>query len=192
MEKKFIPKSLMKKIYSYNQGCDDITSKGKRCKNAFKYRYQDEVRDCGQYCASHCKDWMYDMLRAVIKGTLIVNGKVEKRGECRLILGNQKITITRDYYGNITRIYEYVPGSNRNLDWSPGKISLNDMIEEISVEFCKFAFLGIDIIIYVEPYGDIGKSKISDLEIGGIRGWTVNPIANNFMKKYKTEKDKKK
>lgn len=170
---KFIIKSLMGEIYSYNQGCDDITLKGKRCKNAFKYRYKDEVKDCGSYCVSHCKTWMYKVLKAVIKKPIIANDK--EREKFHTNISGQNIDIVVYYWGEMPHFVKYQIENKEenyilyNQNWEEKYIKerLNNFIKMVIPFLCKSEYVNISINLKY-------KKKIYDLEVGGIRGWTVN------------------
>lgn len=187
-----IPNPLFKKILSYNEDCEAITSKGKRCSKSFKYQYKDEVRNCGKYCASHCKSWIYVLLKTLIKGTLIINGNVDYRITTQIKFGHKAINIS--YYevdgkNPIDRMHSFpaiksVGEFNKKYDRQSSSNEksqelLNKVIQEMGDFICaNKSQIGIYIIpSYTE--------EIKDLEVGGIRGWTVSKYGGqNKISKY--------
>lgn len=190
---KHIPNPLFKKILSYNEDCEAITSKGKRCSKSFKYQYKDEVRNCGKYCASHCKSWIYSLLKTLIKGTLIINGNVDYRVTTQIKFGHKAVRIS--YYEingenpidrmNSFPVIRSVNEFDKKYERGAGKNSeksrelLNKVIQEMGDFICaNKSQIGVVIIpSYTE--------EIKDLEVGGIRGWTVSKYVNeNKLSKY--------
>lgn len=200
-ENKYLPPQLKNIVKEFRMiknpdSCEIITQNGKRCKHATKYRFEDEVKDCGSYCSKHCGVWMEDLLKSLFYGDVVANGEKIKVN---------KFTIKNTDDGDNTEeliiepkiaeaqylIFEYRNDTVINLsrdDYkseSSFKSASEKFIKQISEKMCAWEQIYIMFIISKDNFSKFsdGSSyhslseykdyKISSLNVGGIRGWKI-------------------
>jgi len=111
---KFIPKSIMKHIYSFVEDeCEYITNKGKRCINAFNYKNKKgDIKHCKTYCT---------------KNELFIDQLLNLPKDLKFIFPDKNEII-----GTLNNMTIIIPGNN--ISYIRNTVNINDILQYLNID----------------------------------------------------------